>query len=458
MNFLKKIKSLFVKRDNKEYCKFFILSLLNGSRNHIIHKNLIIHEDIDLFQSVNGYSEDDTINSLQQSGLIFHNLHDSNSLRYGVLANFLTKFHILEYQIEHDIPYMCFLEDDVCIKKDFIYFIYNEAIPAFKKDKTLNIIRLGVWGEAYVTSLASAKRLIKIIKQTGIRENIDNQLSKLSGKELDLSSHSYHKLFTVSSAPNSGDCLNTKFIDISKVNPKSIKNLDIESSSKLTENDLMYFSQNGTDKYLCDNIFKGKEGGLFIDVGATNGVNSNNTLTLDRFFDWKGLLVEPSLEFESLFTNRYMHGKNVIKSQFVSDESNRKIIFGHSVSSCFASESKELTQKQSNSQDFHSYSLLSKTLTDLFLEYYSYEDTIDLLCISTNGSEFQVLKGFNFNLLNVRCVLVKSDEDKVISPLLYKYNFIALPKISRYLLYVNCNSLDYFDIDVKNLPKWENLW
>jgi GR25 family glycosyltransferase involved in LPS biosynthesis len=458
MNFFQKIKNLFNKHNNKEYCKFFILSLLNGSRNHIIHKNLILHEEIELFQSVNGYSEDHTIKSLQQSGLIFHNLHDSHSLRYGVLANFLTKFQILEYQIEHDIPYICFLEDDVCIKKNFINFIYDDAIPEFKKDKKLNIIRLGVWGEAYITSLASAKRLIKIIKQTGIRENIDNQLRTLSGKELDLSSQSYHKLFTMSSAPNSGDCLNTKFIDISKVNPKSIKNLDIVGSSKFTENSLMYFSQNGTDKYLCDNIFKGKEGGIFIDVGATNGINSNNTLTLDRFFDWKGILVEPSLEFEPLFTNRYMNGKNFIKSQFISNKSNQKITFGHSLSSCFASDSKALTHKQSKPQDFHSYSLLSKTLTDVFLECYSHEDSIDLLCISTNGSEIQVLEGLDFQLLNVRCILVKSDEHKSISSLLNQYNFIALPKISRYLLYINYNSLDFFDIDVKNLPQWKNLW
>jgi FkbM family methyltransferase len=37
----------------------------------------------------------------------------------------------------------------------------------------------------------------------------------------------------------------------------------------------------------------GKRRGLFVDIGASNGVLHSNTYTLERYFQWTGLLVEP---------------------------------------------------------------------------------------------------------------------------------------------------------------------
>ena len=48
-------------------------------------------------------------------------------------------------------------------------------------EKEINIIRLFQWGEGYVTSLLSARRLLEIIPKTGVVDNIDNQLRERSG-------------------------------------------------------------------------------------------------------------------------------------------------------------------------------------------------------------------------------------------------------------------------------------
>ena len=53
-----------------------------------------------------------------------------------------------------------------------------------------------------------------------------------------------------------------------------------------------YASQAGQDQ-IIDRIMKGKRGGTFIDVGAYDGVNGSNTLFLEKWRDWSGVLVEP---------------------------------------------------------------------------------------------------------------------------------------------------------------------
>ena len=53
-----------------------------------------------------------------------------------------------------------------------------------------------------------------------------------------------------------------------------------------------YASQAGQDQ-IIDRIMKGKRGGTFIDVGAYDGVNGSNTLFLEKWRNWSGVLVEP---------------------------------------------------------------------------------------------------------------------------------------------------------------------
>lgn len=53
-----------------------------------------------------------------------------------------------------------------------------------------------------------------------------------------------------------------------------------------------YASQAGQDQ-VVDRIMRGKTGGTFIDVGGYDGVNGSNTLFLEKWRDWTGVLVEP---------------------------------------------------------------------------------------------------------------------------------------------------------------------
>lgn len=66
-----------------------------------------------------------------------------------------------------------------------------------------------------------------------------------------------------------------------------------------------YYSQHGEDRYIIDNFFKNKTGGTFVELGAIDGLTFSNTYTLEKYFNWSGVLIEPSIElFDSLVSNR----------------------------------------------------------------------------------------------------------------------------------------------------------
>jgi FkbM family methyltransferase len=55
----------------------------------------------------------------------------------------------------------------------------------------------------------------------------------------------------------------------------------------------MYYSQCGQDKFLVENVFKQYKNGFFVDVGAHDGKDLNNTLFFENQLGWNGINVEP---------------------------------------------------------------------------------------------------------------------------------------------------------------------
>lgn len=73
---------------------------------------------------------------------------------------------------------------------------------------------------------------------------------------------------------------------------------------KTKENKMNYISQYLQDKYI-DDFFNKKENGIFIDIGAGDGMDINNTLFLERERKWTGLCVEPHPNnFAKIIKNR----------------------------------------------------------------------------------------------------------------------------------------------------------
>ena len=191
--------------NNLGLCEIFVLTLDRDDRKYIFEKNKIKFPNIKKIISVNGYNKKETVDELIKLKLKYYKL-ETGFCTYGTLANFITKVKMLKYQIENNIPYICFIEDDLVLDDNFEEFI-NSYTSFFHKD--INMIRLATWGEGYITSIESAKRVLNCIYDKGIINNIDGQLKYYSGSEIYLHNTPWKLVI----GTNNGDCLKTERLE-----------------------------------------------------------------------------------------------------------------------------------------------------------------------------------------------------------------------------------------------------
>jgi FkbM family methyltransferase len=77
-----------------------------------------------------------------------------------------------------------------------------------------------------------------------------------------------------------------------------------------------FFSQVGQDQFLFEHFFRGKRGGVFVDIGAYDGEKFSNSLFFERSMGWTGLCVEP---LPSAFARLCATRKAVCKQCCVAD-------------------------------------------------------------------------------------------------------------------------------------------
>jgi FkbM family methyltransferase len=67
----------------------------------------------------------------------------------------------------------------------------------------------------------------------------------------------------------------------------------------------MYHSQIGQDKLLHQTYFKNLSNGIFLDIGAHDGIDASNTYFFEKELGWTGICVEPNPNvFSKLQKNR----------------------------------------------------------------------------------------------------------------------------------------------------------
>ncbi len=54
-----------------------------------------------------------------------------------------------------------------------------------------------------------------------------------------------------------------------------------------------YYSQIGQDRYLNEHFFKNKRNGVFIDIGAYDGITYSNSYFFEKELGWSGICIEP---------------------------------------------------------------------------------------------------------------------------------------------------------------------
>lgn len=145
-----------------------------------------------------------------------------------------------------------------------------------------------------------------------------------------------------------------------------------------------------------------KKEGFFVEFGATNGKDLSNTMMLERDFAWKGILAEPAKVWhDELKTNRKAH----IETACVWSESGKKLNFNevHEKELSTVSEYSSIDHHNKSREDGKMYTVETISLLDL-LDKYNAPEKIDYLSIDTEGSEFEILKAFDFSKYDIKLI------------------------------------------------------
>ena len=146
-----------------------------------------------------------------------------------------------------------------------------------------------------------------------------------------------------------------------------------------------------------------KTSGFFVDFGATDGIEFNNSFLLEKKYNWQGILAEPSKKWhKNLFLNR---PKSIIDTRCVWKKSDTLIDFKECEENSLSTiTSYEKSDNHANARDKGNvYKVKTISLTDL-LSFHKAPSDIDYLSIDTEGSEYDILESHDFNKYSFKII------------------------------------------------------
>jgi len=165
----------------------------------------------------------------------------------------------------------------------------------------------------------------------------------------------------------------------------------------------MYYSQDNQDRYLEQNVFKGFTNGVFVDVGAHDGISLNNTLFFSKNRNWMGINIEPIQKvFECLARNRpddinlpCAISKEEGDVDFLCNTGHTEMLSG--IVSHYDPRHIERIKKENKENDcFSSVVRVNTRRLDSIFDEYEIKH-VHYLSIDVEGAEFEVIQSISFD-------------------------------------------------------------
>ena len=180
--------------------------------------------------------------------------------------------------------------------------------------------------------------------------------------------------------------------------------------------DKQHFSQYKQDIYVYENIFKKKRDGVFVDVGANDPFKLSNTY-LFELNGWNGIAIEPQKQIQKLWQNN----RKTPCFDFVLGEIEKDIVFFESNTKHELSGVKDFN-KLNNVLDKNQVIKKQIRLDSLLEENNILK--VDYLSIDVEGYELEVLKGIDFDKINIDIIDIEND---------FNFTLLKIPLIGKYL-------------------------
>jgi FkbM family methyltransferase len=210
----------------------------------------------------------------------------------------------------------------------------------------------------------------------------------------------------------------------------------------------MYYSQYGQDKWLEENVFQGKRDGLFIDIGASDGVTLSNTFFFEKERNWLGVCFEPHPEaFKKLAQSRInlcypwaVWSEDVIK-KFTVIDGYSEMLSGLTDAYPPAHQWRIKQEIQQFNQQTREIDVQCKSISKI-LEAMTkgYGKDVDLISIDTEGSELEILKSVDYDVYRIHAIACENNyEDYELRGFMNKKGFGLRARLGVDDLFINKN-------------------
>lgn len=179
-------------------------------------------------------------------------------------------------------------------------------------------------------------------------------------------------------------------------------------------------SQAGQDLLVFGEVYNGKKGGFFVDVGAHDGIDLSNTYLLEKRYKWSGLCIEANPQtFKELENNRSVACLNVCL-----DQSEGEVLFNQD------GVMGGIVDNGMDNEGVASSGVITlKTQTlNAVLSHASAPKVIDYLSMDIEGAEERVLVGFDFEKYIFSCISIERPSE-VLEELFKANNYILIKRI-----------------------------
>lgn len=167
----------------------------------------------------------------------------------------------------------------------------------------------------------------------------------------------------------------------------------------------MFCSQQGEDIYLLKNLINKKcNDGIFVEIGAVNGLTYSNTFFLEKMFNFKGILVEANKNmFNQLIKNR---PNNILINKAITLSKNPVKFIGNNPTGGIE-QNMSLTFKNAWHKNSKSYFVETEQFVNIFNNHNI--NYIDLFSLDVEGGELDVLHTIDFDKVEIYIFCIEMD-------------------------------------------------
>jgi FkbM family methyltransferase len=206
-----------------------------------------------------------------------------------------------------------------------------------------------------------------------------------------------------------------------------------------------YYSQCGQDQFINESFFKNLRNGVFVDIGAHDGVSLSNTYFFENELDWTGICIEPIPEvFAKLKENRKcpciracISLEDNVTKDFFCIKGPFEMLSG--LVDQYDIRHAELIQKLLEGSKDSSFEIikvdcfnLNRLLADMEISH------IHLLSLDTEGGEFEIIQNLDFSKYQIDVITVEDNyRNQNFIPFLESRGFNFIISLHQDLVFVN---------------------